>query len=68
MDLTTRELRLNRSLKLSDITDNLDAQLISLQRHLTERCATIALEKTGRGRFRLRLERPLRLPHPQRIH
>ena len=58
---TNRELRLDPRVKLPDLSDNLEARLILLQKRLAEREACIRIEKTGRGQFRLAVSRPVQL-------
>ena len=58
---SNRELRLDPRIKLPDLSDNLEARLILLQKRLAEHDAPIRIEKTGRGQFRLAVSRPLQL-------
>lgn len=64
-DFTNRELRLARDIPLPDFAENLEARLILLQRRLDDRRGPLRIEKTGRGRFRLLVETPLRLEEMQ---
>lgn len=60
-DFTNRELRLHPDLRLPEVSDNLEARLILLQRRLTDRSDALRLQKTGRGRLRLVLRGPVTL-------
>ncbi len=61
IEFTTKEIRLDKTLELPGVRDNLDTRIIMLKRRLEERSAPIQLVKTGRGRIALQLHTPLRL-------
>jgi adenylate cyclase len=69
-EFSLRELRLaGAELRLPDVQDNLSTRMLLLQRRLSERRAVMQIHKSGRGRFRIELQRPLQLtpmPDPAR--
>lgn len=61
IEFTTRELRLDPSLRLPSNAENFDARLILLRKRLDERQACVRIVKSGRGRFRLAISCPVSL-------
>lgn len=60
-EFSNRELRSDPSIRLPEYSENLEARLVLLKRRLLDQSKDIAIVPVARGRFALRVTRPLRL-------
>jgi adenylate cyclase len=64
-EFSNKEIRLDQDIGLPALKDNLEARLIALRKRLDERDAGLRIDKAGRGKFRLNVDRALLLEHKE---